>query len=642
VGKNVVRIDREHIGLMEMCMKPLISLLVTCLVLPVAVRAAELPTTATSDQAEAVRDNNAFAIELYGQLHNRSGNLFFSPESISTALAMTYAGARGDTAAEMAKTLHFTLPPGQLHPAMGALLRDRNAAHVGYQLKEADALWVQQGYSLLPEFLKLNKDNYEAGLNQLDFKGATEASRQTINLWVEQRTENKIRELLQPGILTPDTRLVLTNAIYFKGDWEKQFKKEDTKDEDFHPSATQAIKTPLMHMTSGIRGFNYFDGGSFQALEIPYKNKELSMIILLPKAMEGLSAFEQSLSPANIQQLLEQLRPAEKVIVTMPKFKIEAKFELGGTLIAMGMKKAFDVKMADFTGMASRKTMQRDGNLYNFYISAVIHKAYVDVDEEGTEATAATAVGVKTGLTGVHRPEPPIIIFRADHPFMFLIRDNHSGSILFIGRVTNPSGVTLSPGDAPTNAEESYDPRAVFKAAQQKRMQGAENLVFSGDRSTADILRSYPFLNGSLKGVNAVRIAQSPGNGTGVDLALPNTLGQSRVNLLFVYKKGPLVLDSNACGLKFTPTPHGCGLDVYADDGTGYKKALGWKYIGSAIHVSRTNGQVEVFIERSGEQQEFVLQGNSSTGRSFAFRTWHPRDCCGPALTHPVSPTSPP
>jgi serpin B len=445
---------------MEMGMKPLISLLITCLVLSVNVWAAEPPTTTTSDQAEAVRDNNAFAIELYGQLHNRSGNLFFSPESISTALAMTYAGARGDTAAEMAKTLHFTLPPGQLHPAMGALLRDRNAAHEGYQLKEADALWVQQGYSLLPEFLKLNKDNYEAGLNQVDFKGATEASRQTINLWVEQRTENKIRDLLQPGILNSYTRLVLTNAIYFKGDWEQQFKKEETKDEDFHLSATQAIKTPLMHMTKEsnysygrdccgpavthprpvhmTKGFDYFDGGSFQALEIPYKNNELSMIILLPKAMEGLSAFEQSLSPANMQKLLDQLLPAREVIVTMPKFKMEAEFVLKDTLIAMGMKKAFDGNVADFSGTASRKTMQRDGN-GNLYIGAVIHKAYVDVSEEGTEAAAATAV-VHRGMTGapVRHPQPPII-FRADHPFMFLIRDNRSGSILFIGRVANPS-----------------------------------------------------------------------------------------------------------------------------------------------------------------------------------------------------------
>jgi serpin B len=417
---------------MEMCMKPLRSLLSTCLVLPVALRAAEVPTTATSDRAEAARGNNAFAIELYGRLRNQTGNLFFSPESISTALAMTYAGARADTAAEMAKTLHFTMPPGHLHPAMGALLRDRNAAHDSYHLKEADALWVQTGYSLLPEFIKLNKDNYEADLDHVDFINATEASRQTINIWVEKLTENKIRELLQPGSLDRETRLVLTNAIYFKGDWEERFKKEDTKGEDFRLFATRAIKTPLMHMT---RGFNYFDGVSFQALEIPYKKKELSMIVLLPKAMEGLSAFEQSLTPAKMQQLLGQLWPAGTVIVTMPKFKMEAQFRLKDTLIAMGMKKAFDMKMADFSGVASRETMQRDGNLS---ISAVIHKAYVDVNEEGTEAAAATAVTV---IALAAPPTPPThpIIFRADHPFMFLIRDNRSGSILFIGRVTNPS-----------------------------------------------------------------------------------------------------------------------------------------------------------------------------------------------------------
>jgi serpin B len=411
-------------------MKPLISLLIPCLFLPVA--AAELPTTATSNETKAAQGNNAFAIELYGRLRKPSGNLFFSPESISTALAMTYAGARADTAAEMAKTLHFTLSPGQLHPAMRALLHDRNAAHDGYQLKEADALWVQTGYSLLPEFLKLNKDNYEAGLNQLDFKGATEASRQAINRWVEQRTENKIRELVQPASLASDARLVLTNAIYFKGDWEERFKPEDTKHEDFRLFGAGTIKTPLMHI---MKGFNYFDGGSFQALEIPYKKKELSMIVLLPTAMEGLSAFEQSLTPATMQQLLGQLQPASEVIVTMPKFKMEAQFGLKNTLIEMGMKEAFDVKMADFSGLASRETMQHDGNLS---ISAVIHKAYVDVNEEGTEAAAATAVGV-IALAARPTPPTPPIIFRADHPFMFLIRDNRSGSILFIGRVTNPS-----------------------------------------------------------------------------------------------------------------------------------------------------------------------------------------------------------
>jgi serpin B len=204
-----------------------------CLVVTMAAFAAQPPTPTTPEQAKVAQSNNAFAIELYSQLSRRPGNLLFSPESISTALAMTYAGAQSETAAEMSKTLHFTSGLGQLHAAMGALLRDRNAAHDGYQLKEADALWVQTGYSLLPEFLKVTKDNYGAGLNQLDFNGATETSRHTINTWVAQHTENKIMELLQPTSVTSDTRLVLTNAIYFKGDWDERFKKEDTRSEDF-------------------------------------------------------------------------------------------------------------------------------------------------------------------------------------------------------------------------------------------------------------------------------------------------------------------------------------------------------------------------------------------------------------------------
>ena len=218
------------------------SVLIPGLLLPVAAFAAEVPASGSSDLAQVAQDNNAFAIELYGQLRHQSGNLFFSPESISTVLAMTYAGARGDTAAEMAKILHFTLPPERLHSAMGALLRDRNAAHDGYQSKEADALWVQTGYALLPEFLKLNEDSYSAGLKQLDFKSATEASRQTINQWVEQQTGNKIRELLQPGNVNSDMRLVLTNAIYFNANWAMPFKKENTKDEDFRVSARKLSK----------------------------------------------------------------------------------------------------------------------------------------------------------------------------------------------------------------------------------------------------------------------------------------------------------------------------------------------------------------------------------------------------------------
>ena len=376
-----------------------------------------------ADRTAVTEGNNAFAVALYERLRHQNGNLFFSPESISTALAMTYAGARGGTASEMAKTLHFTLPPDKLHPAMGALLRDLNATHEGYQLSVANALWAQQGYTFLDDFLSLVKTDYGAGLNQVNFKGATEAARLTINQWVEQKTQDKIKDLLQPGALRPDTRLVLTNAIYFKGDWETQFDKAQTRNEDFHLSPAQAATAPLMHREGR---FSYFDGGTFQILEIPYKSKELSMIVFLPKDTGGLPALEQALTASNLQQWLGKLASIPKVIVTMPKFKMTRQFELGGTLSAMGMPQAFSGS-ADFSGMTGHR---------DFSISEVIHKAYVDVNEEGTEAAAATGVTMRT--MAMRAPEGPPPVFQADHPFVFMIRDNRSASILFMGRMADP------------------------------------------------------------------------------------------------------------------------------------------------------------------------------------------------------------
>jgi serpin B len=336
---------------------------------------------------------------------------------------MAYAGAHGSTASEMAKALHFTMPPDKLHPAMGALLRDLNATHEGYQLSVANALWAQQGYTFLDTFLSLLKTDYGAGLNQVNFRGATEAARLTINQWVEQKTQDKIKDLLQPGALRPDTRLVLTNAIYFKGDWETPFDKAQTKDEDFHLSPAQAATTPLMHREGR---FSYFDGGTFQILEIPYKSKELSMIVFLPKDAGGLSALEPSITGSNLQQWLGKLASVPKVIVTMPKFKMTQQFELGSTLSAMGMPQAFSGS-ADFSGMTGHR---------DFAISEVIHKAYVDVNEEGTEAAAATAVTMRA--LAMRAPEGPPPVFRADHPFVFMIRDNRSASILFMGRMADP------------------------------------------------------------------------------------------------------------------------------------------------------------------------------------------------------------
>jgi serpin B len=408
-------------------MKLLLSLLTICLISLVPARAAQTPAAATTDRAAVVEGNNAFAVDLYGQLRSQSGNLFFSPESISTALAMTYTGARGDTASEMAKTLHFTLPPDRLHPAMGALLSDLNGPHDGYQLRVADALWAQQGYKFQDDFLKLNKSDYGAGFNPVDFNGATEAARLTINHWVEQKTENKIKDLLQPGVLDSLTKMVLTNAIYFKGDWRTAFPKADTEDEDFHLSAARNVKAPLMHLSEG---FDYFDGGTFQALAIPYKGGDLSMIVFLPKDITGFPALEESLTASHMKQWLDRLHWVPEVIVTMPKFKMTRQIGLADTLGALGMPKAFDSGKADFSGMTGNREL---------HISAVIHKAFIDVDEKGTEAAAATAVVMMapTAMPPRFQPPPPPV-FRADHPFFFLIRDNRSGSILFMGRVIDP------------------------------------------------------------------------------------------------------------------------------------------------------------------------------------------------------------
>jgi serpin B len=407
----------------EVSMKPLLLLLFPLFFLQEDAAMAQTLPSPTPDQAAVVEGNNAFAFSLYSQLRKQDGNLFFSPESIFTAFAMAYAGARGSTASEIASTLHFTLAPDQLYPAMGALLNNLNAAHPGYQLHVADALWAEKDYAFLDDFLTLTASDYGAGFNRVDFKSAPDAVRSTINQWVEQKTENKIKDLLPPGAVNSATRLVLTNAIYFKGDWQAQFDKASTKDEDFHLSQTQIVEAPLMHLQGR---FSLFSDGTFQVLDIPYKSGELSMIVFLPNDISGLPALEQSLTAATAKQWLSQLKPISKVILTLPKFKMTQQFELGGALSAMGMAKAFDQNAANFSGMTGNRDL---------WISAAIHKAFVDVNEEGTEAAAATGIVMRSSAMAY---EPPPTIFRADHPFIFLIRDNRSGGILFMGRVIDP------------------------------------------------------------------------------------------------------------------------------------------------------------------------------------------------------------
>ena len=412
-------------------MKPLLFLLLASFASHTAL-AAMPPTTSISapaaDQSEAVKGSNAFAVDLYGRLSTKPGNLFFSPESISTAFAMTYAGAHGQTATEMARVFHFTLPPARLHPAIGALLAGMNAPHQGYALSVADALWAEKDENFLPAYLKLVEANYGAGFHPVDFKSAPDSVRATINAWVEKQTNDKIQNLLGPGAVTPLSRLILTNAIYFKAAWADQFSKNATENDDFHLSAGKTIQAPTMHNSGG---YEYFKGPSFQALLMPYEKDEISMLILLPDNIDGLPALERSLTAANLDKWIASLSYAHEVIVSLPRFKITQQFELSSTLEGLGMKTAFDGNIADFSAMTGDKSL---------VISAAIHKAYIDLDENGTEAAAATAVVMEmaTAMRPLSPPPPPII-FTADHPFLFLIRENASGAILFMGRVTDPT-----------------------------------------------------------------------------------------------------------------------------------------------------------------------------------------------------------
>lgn len=371
--------------------------------------------------AKLVAGNNRFALDLYGKLRSRDGNLFFSPYSISTALAMTYAGAGGTTAEQIRQTLALEGDVRQVADAYQALSQMLTSeAASGIQLSVANRLWGQQGYGFLPDFLRLTREDFGAPLAELDF-AQTDQARAAINDWVAAATQGKIGELIPPGALDAMTRLVLTNAIYFKGGWTEPFEKKHTREAPFFAAPDRQVKTPMMHRQDRF-GYRQQDG--LQTLELPYGNDELSMLVLLPEKQDGLAELEAALTADKLAEWTTRLGRPE-VSVFLPKFKVEAEFNLNETLSALGMPAAFS-NAADFSGMSSHEGLK---------IAAVLHKAYVDVNEEGTEAAAAT--GVIMMPTAMPQPQR-IPVFRADHPFLFLIRDNRTGEILFIGRVTEP------------------------------------------------------------------------------------------------------------------------------------------------------------------------------------------------------------
>lgn len=390
------------------------------------------PNVAPSDLAAVANGNNAFAFDLYRLIRQekQASNVFYSPYSISLALAMTYAGSRGQTEQQMTQALHL-LPQARLHPALNRLdlelaQRGKGAGGKvaqgkdgqGFRLNIANALWGQKSYPFLPEFLDLLAENYGAGLRLLDFADP-ESSRATINKWVSDQTEGRIKNLIPPGVLDKLTRLVLTNAIYFNAAWSRPFEKSQTQDGAFHLTGGGQVTVPMMKTTESL---GYAEGQNVQAVELPYDGQELAMVILLPKAVQ-FEAFEGALDAGQVNGLLNKLSPRQ-VALSMPRFKIESEFNLAETLAALGMPAAFSGE-ADFSGM--------DGGR-NLFISDVVHKAFVSVDESGTEAAAATAVVMR--LTSI-MPEQPVEV-TVDRPFVFLIRDLQTGTILFVGRVVNP------------------------------------------------------------------------------------------------------------------------------------------------------------------------------------------------------------
>lgn len=385
-------------------------------------------STAAESTIGLSQSTNAFACDLYKQLiKDDNGNVFISPYSISSVLAMVYAGAGGNTRAQMAAVLHYDVVPNiheAFHDFNGRLISETDDR--SYDLVTANALWGQEGYPFLSDFQELNRKYYGAGLYAVDFIGedVREETRGTINAWVEKHTRGKIQDLIRPGQLSEATRLVLTNAIYFKGKWAREFKEEKTETQAFTVGTGGTANVPTMTRNGSYR---YAEDRDVQCLILPYDGMSLNMMIVLPKEIDGLSSVEARLSADRLSEWADQAEP-EPVTVFLPRFSAEKRYDLPGSLRALGMKDAFRWPGADFSGIDSTK---------KFFISNVIHQTFIDVDEAGTEAAAATAVVAVAG--GKSLPQSAFKIFRADHPFIFMIRDAESGCVLFLGRVVDPT-----------------------------------------------------------------------------------------------------------------------------------------------------------------------------------------------------------
>jgi len=387
------------------------------------------PDVSATDIEQLVRGNNAFAWELYQAWRDDGGNLFYSPYSISVALAMTYAGARGETEQQMRETLNFLLSNERLHPAFNSLDQELNSlAESGrehekepFQLNIANSIWGQSGYKWLPEFLDLLAENYGAGLRLTDFVKNPEAARQAINNWVSEKTNDRIEDLIAKGLIDPTTRLVLANAIYFKAAWQHQFDESRTEDTTFYLVDGKEVTVPMMAMATTGQ-LLYASGDGYQAVELPYQGGRVAMTIVVPDAGR-YRQFEDDLSAERMEAIVGGLE-YQAVAVRLPKFEYESNCRMAQTLAEMGMPDAFR-EQADLSGMDGTKDL---------FISEVVHKAFVAVDEVGTEAAAATAVMIALAAM----PTTPVQL-TIDRPFVFAIRDVKTGSTLFVGRVLDPT-----------------------------------------------------------------------------------------------------------------------------------------------------------------------------------------------------------
>ncbi len=385
----------------------------------------QMPEVSPADLQQLAEGNNAFALDLLHQLETEGGNLFYSPFSISIALAMTYAGARGTTAEQMANVLHFTLPPDRLHPAFNLLeqqlsqVPENKVSEAGeaFQLSIANSLWGQQGYPFQSDFLDTLAVNYGAGMRLVDYTADPEQARQAINQWVEDATQQKIKDLVPQGAIDSLTRLVLANAIYFKANWLSTFNPQATEPAPFQLSDGTTIDVPMMYQSGD---FGYAKGSNFQAVSLPYVGQRTSMLLILP---DEIQLFSSNLDSTQLESIHSSLKHTQ-VVLSLPKFEIAYDFSVPHVLKNLGMVDAFDSGQADFSGM--------DGSR-DLYVSDILHKAIVSVDENGTEAAAATAVIV--GLTSIPSDQ---VTLTFDRPFLFFIMDDQTGSVLFVGSVMHP------------------------------------------------------------------------------------------------------------------------------------------------------------------------------------------------------------